>query len=1315
MATSYNRRINLFINGQQVSNDVRSIRAEMTRLVNEQARMTLGSQEYIAHARRIRDLRTILAEHNQQIAAVSRSWSLSRMGDAFNRYFALVTAAVASITGLIMGFKALVKTFNDYEERVDNLSALTGLAGSSLDWLSQKAKDLSTATLEGGIRVTQGAQEIVDAFTKTGSARPELLKNKEALAEVTQEAIILSNAAKTTLQPAIEALTMVMNQYNVPATEARRIINALGAGSKEGAGEIPYLTTAFEKAGTVAADAGLSIETMVATIETLAPRISQPEIAGRSLKGVLLDLQQGADDINPSIVGMTTALENLGRKNLDITELTKMFGKENITTAAILINNVEELKKYEKAVTGTNVAVEQAAINTNNNNAKLAQAKNRINLVSIELGEKLSPAMSLVTGYFGKTLKFVSVLVDVFTVYGRTIITATAAIIGYTLAVKLQTMWINRSNQATLGQIIASKAHAIITTAEIVVTQLWAAAMMVLTGNLRGANQALRVLTNTMKLNPIGLLTTAIIAGASALQYFTQKKKEAAAAANANIQILEEEKMLFTGYSAEIVKERDNLNAIVGSIIRTNENEELRGTLIKKLKDQYPGFLGMLENEKVSNELLAVRLAEVNTHYSEKIRLAALKAKGEAVNNAAVKAEERKLAIEERLVQIEKESYRTDGKKKQAEVTALNAEFNQLNVTLSDYKKRQEEITTASTRLDTEIKEYDTLPYVEKQLSGILSARKNYGEGLKKAMSSENKEEIAHYQKQLNLSDAQIKIFEDKREALLASAKQTRSAVHSDPDDPDGRSEGKTRDLIKLKEQELEAIKAIPAATLAEVAARNKKVEAIQKEITKLNELGTSKQGESDKEILKNKLEAIEAANKNEVAEINKRHIEGKTSEDQYNADLLQQEFAFLRAKMDLYKVGSKEYEEAHAQSLEKQVTAEKKVKDLLLQAEKELAGAKIENLKDGIEKEKELEEKRWKDELAGLKKQLVEKQNLSDDEVALNDTINKTIAEKTVAHNKKIADLNLAGELQLKMDKALYDQASAQTDQDRWAAESELAQAQFEQDLADAKGNAAKIAQAERSLSDKLIAIKTEELDKRQKIGDSIFNASDTLFSALVELAGKESALGKALFLFQQAAAIGQIIFNTAIANAKAVAASPLTFGQPWVTINTISAGVSIASVVAQAIGSFTGSSTKGHADGGYTGDGGKNEPAGIVHKGEYVIPQEGVKNPRLQPFINIFEQARRNRSLSRLDLRPEVQSMNRSGGFSSGGYTSRGTTIPFMPAPAPATTLHDPELIAVIKRLNTNIEKGISVSKYGRNSLSDALKDIENFNRKK
>src|SRR5665648_229753 len=192
MASSYNRQINLYINGKQVSNDLKSIRTEMARLVNEQARMTIGSDEYIRHAQGIRQLRGMIAEHNRQISGISRSWSMARIGDAFNRYYSMIQAATVAIVGLVLGFKSLVKVFNDYEERVDNLSALTGLAGKSLQWLSDRAKELSVSMIAGGVRVKQSAQDIVDAFTKVGSARPELLKNKYALSSVTEESIILS-------------------------------------------------------------------------------------------------------------------------------------------------------------------------------------------------------------------------------------------------------------------------------------------------------------------------------------------------------------------------------------------------------------------------------------------------------------------------------------------------------------------------------------------------------------------------------------------------------------------------------------------------------------------------------------------------------------------------------------------------------------------------------------------------------------------------------------------------------------------------------------------------------------------------------------------------------------------------------------------------------------------------------------------------------------------------------------------------------------------------------------------------------------------
>jgi hypothetical protein len=73
-----------------------------------------------------------------------------------------------------------------------------------------------------------------------------------------------------------------------------------------------------------------------------------------------------------------------------------------------------------------------------------------------------------------------------------------------------------------------------------------------------------------------------------------------------------------------------------------------------------------------------------------------------------------------------------------------------------------------------------------------------------------------------------------------------------------------------------------------------------------------------------------------------------------------------------------------------------------------------------------------------------------------------------------------------------------------------------------------------------------------------------------LTEIAGKNKGLAIAGVVIQQAAAIGQIVANTAIANAKSVAASPLTAGMPWVAINTISAGLSIASTIASAVKSI-------------------------------------------------------------------------------------------------------------------------------------------------
>ena len=53
-----------------------------------------------------------------------------------------------------------------------------------------------------------------------------------------------------------------------------------------------------------------------------------------------------------------------------------------------------------------------------------------------------------------------------------------------------------------------------------------------------------------------------------------------------------------------------------------------------------------------------------------------------------------------------------------------------------------------------------------------------------------------------------------------------------------------------------------------------------------------------------------------------------------------------------------------------------------------------------------------------------------------------------------------------------------------------------------------------------------------------------------------------------------------------------------------------------------------EGYADGGYTGDGGRYEVAGYVHKGEYVVPQPIMDDPRVVDAVGTIEAIRRQKS---------------------------------------------------------------------------------------
>jgi hypothetical protein len=107
-------------------------------------------------------------------------------------------------------------------------------------------------------------------------------------------------------------------------------------------------------------------------------------------------------------------------------------------------------------------------------------------------------------------------------------------------------------------------------------------------------------------------------------------------------------------------------------------------------------------------------------------------------------------------------------------------------------------------------------------------------------------------------------------------------------------------------------------------------------------------------------------------------------------------------------------------------------------------------------------------------------------------------------------------------------------------------------------------------ALSDKEVATEKAAMEAKNAINMAYLGLFEQFGNVLGQIAGKNKGLAIAGVVISQAAAIGQIISQTAIANAKSVAASPLTAGMPWVAINTISAGLSIASTIAGAVKSI-------------------------------------------------------------------------------------------------------------------------------------------------
>lgn len=270
------------------------------------------------------------------------------------------TSYAAAFVGISTSIHSAVTANMEFEKSLSSLRSLTGVSAQELNYFRTEA-------IRMGMDSTQSASQMVDAFKLIGSQMPELLKNKTALTQTAEAAVVLAEAAELDVPTATKALTGALNQMGASSSEAANYINILAAASQQGSADIPYLNRAIENAGGAASSTGVKFNELVAIIEAIAPKITDAASAGTNLRNIFLTLESSADqNLRPSVVGLSTAIDNLSKMNLDAVQLTKMFGKESVTAAIAILQEKDAFDELSQSIKDTNTAYDQAAINNDN-------------------------------------------------------------------------------------------------------------------------------------------------------------------------------------------------------------------------------------------------------------------------------------------------------------------------------------------------------------------------------------------------------------------------------------------------------------------------------------------------------------------------------------------------------------------------------------------------------------------------------------------------------------------------------------------------------------------------------------------------------------------------------------------------------------------------------------------------------------------------------------------------------------------------------------------------------------------------------------
>lgn len=638
MATTYTRRINLYINGKEVKNDLVSIRREMNRLTNEQARMTMGSREYNAHAVKIRSLRGVIRQHNMDLNETSKSWfSLRGAAEGFNRYFSMITAAMASFAAVVLGIKSAVNAYAEFDDKIADVMKTTGLTKDQVMALNEELQKMDTRTAQidrlglarigGKLGISEmedligfvkasdqivvalgedlgGTEEAIKALGKLTDIfdlkslygqEQALLKVGSAINELGMESTAneayLVNFAKRTAGIAPQAGVGIADILGLAAT-----LDSLGQGAETSSTAYSKLmTTMSKKTSEFAHIAGLNITEFSELLRT---------DANEAMLVVFEGLQNNTN-------GFEQLIAALGDLGIEGQRMTQVFGA--------IAKNVQEVRNKQvlanqAMLEGTSIT-EEFNIKNNTAQATIDKAIQKFSEIQRELGQRLAPAYASVIKKGSAMVKILGVTTEFLFKHGRTIISLITIITAYTIATKLAVMWQNRQNASTLASIAIQKLQTIAFHLQFAAISLYNVVLGLLSLNLARATIHFRAFTAALMVNPVGLIIGLLATAGTFLYGYYKKAKDAASAQkelNDAMQNMTDMigKQQYQQFLDEIGTYTENIITLADGSVKVvksfNDNINVLDKFEKKIKTLR---MGELENFKLffEDEILSIQ------------------------------------------------------------------------------------------------------------------------------------------------------------------------------------------------------------------------------------------------------------------------------------------------------------------------------------------------------------------------------------------------------------------------------------------------------------------------------------------------------------------------------------------------------------------------------------------------------------------------------------------------------------------------------------------------------------------------------------